>query len=246
MTQRLVRDTSSSSAGMTTDLAASYARWRASTLGAITERVEARVVFDLVGPLRGRRVLDVGTGDGTYAVEAARRGADVIGLDIDPAMLAAARSRSESAGVAIALREGRAERLPFEDGAFDVVLAVTVLCLVPDARAAVREMARVLVPGGRLVLGELARYSVWAAERRVRGWLGSDTWRRARFWTRAELAALAREAGLRVADLRGSVYYPPSSVAARLIGPFEPTLTRLRAPGAAFLALAADQPEPRA
>lgn len=219
-----------------------YARWRGSALGAITERVEAQVVFALTGPLHGRRVLDVGTGDGTWAIEAARRGARVTGVDLDPAMVAAARSRSEAAGVSIALLEGRAERLPFEDGTFDVVTAITTLCFVSDARAAMGEMARVLAPGGRLVLGELGRYSLWAAARRVRGWLGSETWRRARFWSRSDLEALVRGAGLRVVETRGAIFYPPSPLAARLAARLEPALTRVRAPGAAFLALAADRP----
>lgn len=226
-------------------LADACARWRASALGAITECVEQRALFDLVGPLLGRQVLDVGTGDGTYAIEAARRGADVTGIDMDPGMLAAARLRSEAARVSVALREARAEALPFDDGAFDVVLAVTVLCFVPDARGAVCEMARVLAPGGRLVLGELGRFSVWAAERRVRGWLGSSTWKRARFWSRRDLARLARNAGLHVFETRGAIFYPPSNVAARLAAPLEPLLTRFRAPGAAFLALAADKPGSR-
>lgn len=226
-------------------LADSYARWRASRLGATTERFEERVLFDLAGSLRGRNLLDVGTGDGTYAIEAARREARVTAIDVDPDMLAATRLRADSEGVSVALREARAEELPFVDGAFDVVLAVTVLCFVPDARGAVREMARVLAPGGRLVLGELGRFSVWAAERRVRGWLGSPTWKRARFWSRRDLAELAREAGLHVVETRGSIFYPPHDVAARLGAPLEPLLTRLHAPGAAFLALAADKPESR-
>lgn len=222
-----------------------YARWRASPLGAITERVESRVIFELAGPIARRRVLDVGTGDGTYAIRAAQGGAEVTGVDADRQMLAAARARSEAANVTVALHHGRAEGLSFDDGAFDVVLAVTVLCFVADARAAVREMARVLAPGGRLVLGELGRFSVWAVERRIRGWLGSRGWRRARFWTRGDLSALARDAGLSVVAVRGSVFYPPSGLAARVVAPFEPSLTRLRAPGAAFLALAADKPGPR-
>jgi ubiquinone/menaquinone biosynthesis C-methylase UbiE len=69
----------------------------------------------------------------------------------------------------VILQQGRAEQLPFEDASFDLVIAVTVLGFVPDAQRAVGEMARVLVPGGRVVLGELGRYSVRAAERRVRG-----------------------------------------------------------------------------
>lgn len=225
--------------------AQTYAQWRATTLGKITERVETSVVFDLAGRLRGKRVLDVGTGDGTYAIEAAERGAIVTALDLEQEMLDAAQARAASRGVEVILQQGRAEQLPFEDASFDVVIAVTVLCFVPDAQRAVGEMARVLVPGGRVVLGELGRFSVWAAERRVRGWLGASTWRRAQFWSRSELAALARGAGLHVANVRGSVFFPPSGLAAQLVAPFEPLLTRLHAPGAAFLALAADKSESR-
>lgn len=132
-----------------------YARWRASTLGLITERVEIQNVLELAGPLAGKRVLDVGTGDGTYALEAAARGAIVTGIDLDPTMLAAARTRANERGLSPSFVLGRAEALPFPDGAFDVVFAVTVLCLVSDARVVAREMARVLAPGGRLVIGEL-------------------------------------------------------------------------------------------
>lgn len=223
--------------------AGTYARWRATALGGITERVETRVVFELAGPLKGKHVLDVGTGDGTYAIEAAERGAIVTALDLEQEMLDAAHARAVSRGVEVTLQQGRAEQLPFEDASFDVVVAVTVLCFVPDAQRAVREMARVLTPGGRVVLGELGRFSVWAAERRVRGWLGASTWRRAQFWSRGELAALAQGAGLHAANVRGSVFFPPSSLAARFAAPFEPLLTRLDVPGAAFLALAADKPE---
>lgn len=222
-----------------------YARWRATTLGSLTERLETSVVFDLAGPLRGKRVLDVGTGDGAYAIEAAERGAIVTALDLEQEMLDATQARAASLGVDVILQQGRAEQLPFEDACFDVVIAVTVLCFVPDAHRAVGEMARVLVPGGRVVLGELGRFSVWAAKRRVQGWLGASTWRHAQFWSRSELAALAHGAGLHAAKVRGSVFFPPSGMAARLVAPVEPVLSRLHAPGAAFLALAADKPESR-
>lgn len=226
--------------------ASAYARWRATTLGRITEAVEVEAVFGLTGDLRGRRLLDVGTGDGAYAIEAARRGARVTGLDPQVEMLDAARVRARAAGVDLSLREGRAEALPFDDASFDVVTAVTVLCFVADPGRAVGEIARVLAPGGRLVLGELGRYSVWAAERRVRGWLGARTWRRARFWSRRELRALVRDARLRVVSVRDCVYFPPLGGVARALAPIDPLLGRIRAPGAAFLAIAADRPEAHA
>lgn len=222
-----------------------YARWRATTLGRITERVEMDVVFALAGALGGVMVLDVGTGDGTYAIEAARRGALVTGLDVQVEMLVAARARGAERRLAIEFEVGRAEALPFDEGRFDVVLAVTVLCFVEDPRAAVREMARVLAPGGRLVLGELSRHSLWAVERRARGWLGARTWKRAKFWSRRELVGLVEDAGLRVFDAYDAVFFPPNGVAARALAPIEPLLRRMHAPGAAFHALAADMPGSR-
>jgi SAM-dependent methyltransferase len=164
-----------------------YARWRATTLGRITEDLEVELVLELAGDLAGKRVLDVGTGDGTYAL-AAERGATVTGVDASREMLDAAAGRARGRGLAIDLREGDVAHLPFEDGSFDVVIAVTVLCFVSDPRRAVAEMARVLAPGGKLVIGELHRASTWAAWRRVKGWLGSSggasTSGRGRSWLR--------------------------------------------------------------
>jgi SAM-dependent methyltransferase len=218
---------------------AAYAAWRATSLGAVTEAIEQRLVLDLIGPLAGARVLDAGCGDGALVCAAASRGADAIGVDPDQAMLAAARSRASGAGLRATFLEGRVERLPFPDATFDVVVSVTVLCFVHDAAGAIREIARVLRPGGRLVLGELGRWSLWAAIRRVRGWLGAATWREARFRRVSELRALAEQAGLSVAAIRGAVFYPPVGVLARALRPIDSWLGRLTTIGAAFIALAA-------
>lgn len=221
-----------------------YARWRATPLGAITERVETALIFKLAEPLQGKRLLDVGTGDGHFAMAAATRGAVVTALDSALPMLDATRQRAQQQGLRLAVTQGNAEALPFEDGSFDVVLAVTVLCLIPDATQAVREMARVLVPRGCLIVGELGRFSLWAATRRVRGWLGASPWRLTRFRSRRQLRALVQGAGLQVVALGGAVHFPPVTGLARLLAPIEPFLTRIRAPGAAFLALAATKPRP--
>jgi len=104
--------------------------------------------------------------------------------------------------------EGRIERLPFPDGSFDVVVIVTVLCLLVDRAGAVREAARVLRPGGRLVIGDLGRWSAWAARRQVKAWLGSRLWQSAHFSTAPGLSRVVQSAGLVVEAVRGSVYYP--------------------------------------
>lgn len=216
-----------------------YVAWRETSLGAITETLELRVMLDLMGELRGVRVLDVGCGDGLLACIAAARGALATGVDANPAMLTAARYRAEEDVVKASFVQGRAERLPFPDRGFDVVSAVTALCLVADAELAFREMARVLRRGGRLVVGELGRWSFWAAIRRLPGWLGSPFWRAARFRDADELGRLAEQAGLSVEAIRGVAFYPFLGFLARIMAPLDPSLGRRTTVGAAFIALSA-------
>lgn len=216
---------------------ADYESWRATRLGAITESLERRVILELMGPVQDADVLDAGCGDGALACAMASGGASVTGLDADPVMLAAARARAAMTGARVTFLPGRIEQLPLADARFDVVVAVTVLCFAADAATAVREMARVLRPRGRLVLGELGRWSTWAATRRLKGWLGASTWKAARFSSAGALRALLEEAGLSVKDLRGAVFYPPIGLCARHLAPLDPWMGRHTTIGAAFIAL---------
>ena len=79
-------------------------------------------------------------------------GVRLTGIDCSPAMLAVARQRASSLGREADLREGDAQELDFPGGSFDTVLCTLALCAVPDDRRAIAEMARVLRPGGRLLL----------------------------------------------------------------------------------------------
>jgi SAM-dependent methyltransferase len=220
----------------------SYAAWFETALGRLVWRDERAALLSLLGAVEGRSVLDAGVGEARLAVELGRMRARVTGVDAALPMLRLASRTCEAAEVRLALVAGRLEELPFRDGSFDVVVAVTVLCFVPDAALAVRELARVLGPGGRLVIGELARWSVWAAKRRLGALLGSARWRRARFWTPASLERLVRECGLEPTGRGAAVFYPPSAVAGRLLRPLEARLSRRRrAAGAAFIAVAAEK-----
>ncbi|TAL81170.1 MAG: class I SAM-dependent methyltransferase [Beijerinckiaceae bacterium] len=169
-----------------------YQSLRTTSLGAATEAIEHCLILDLIGNREGAYVLDVGCGDGAPVSAAASRGPRATDIDPDPVMLAAARTRADKDGITTTFLEGRIERFPLSDAAFDVGLPITVLCFVADA-SAMRTMARVLRPGGRLVLGELGRWSLWAAILRLRGWLGAASWRAARFRTGGELRALAEQ-----------------------------------------------------
>jgi ubiquinone/menaquinone biosynthesis C-methylase UbiE len=112
----------------------------------------AERLLDAARPLSGERVLDVGTGTGIVARRAALRvgpEGTVTGLDPSQGMLAVARAMAEREGVPVAWHEGRAEGLPFPDGGFDLVLSQFALMFFRDLDAALGEMRRVLVPGGR-------------------------------------------------------------------------------------------------
>ncbi len=74
------------------------------------------------------------------------------GVELSLSMLAQAQSRAQTLHRAVELRPGDAQHLSFPDASFDTVVATLALCSIPDERAAVAEMARVLRPGGRLVL----------------------------------------------------------------------------------------------
>ena len=217
------------------DLAQRYRAWRTRTLGAVTERLEMAAVLELLAPLEGKRVLDAGCGDGAYSLAATERGAFVTGVDVSAEMLAAAQARSAARGVKVDWRQGDVLALPFPDASFDLAIAITVLCLVSDPQRAVRELARVLVPGGRLVIGDLHRWSLWAMTRRMRGWAGNSFWRGARFWTASALQDLLVDANLRPDRVRGVAYYPPLGSLARVLAPVDPLLARLGTFGAAFL-----------
>lgn len=180
----------------------------------------------------GERALDAGCGTGIYTRRLVGCGAEVTGVDVDSEMIAAARLKAPPA----TLLEADVRQLPLADSSFELSLAVTLLCFVDDPVRTVAELVRVTAPGGRVVLGELNRWSPWAAWRRVKGWRGSETWREARFYSPRELAHLLRRAGVERVRTRAAAYLPPASPAwlrARA-APYERHARRLGSIGAAF------------
>ncbi|MEU4543739.1 class I SAM-dependent methyltransferase [Nonomuraea dietziae] len=154
-----------------------------------------------VGP--GIRVLDLGCGGGRHAFEALRRGADVVAFDMDQSeldgvksMFAAMEETGEAAGTGETV-QGTALDMPFEDNSFDRVIAAEVLEHIHEDTAAMREILRVLKPGG------LAAVTVPAFLPERISWALSEDYHTApgghiRIYTLAELKAKLKATGFKV------------------------------------------------
>ena len=126
----------------------------------------------------GERVLDLGSGAGTDALVAAQMVGEegsVTGIDMTPEMLAKARNAAAAMGVGnVTFADGEAERLPFADASFDVVVSNGVIDLIPDKDAVFAELYRVLVPAGRMQIADVTIQNPVSEEgrRKIDLWTG--------------------------------------------------------------------------
>ena len=114
--------------------------------------------------LSPRKALDIGCGEGRFCRMLRQNGVEVTGIDPTPALIAAARAR-DTAG---AYFQAVAELLPFGNEAFDLVVSYLSLIDIPDIHAAIPEMARVLRPGGSLLIANLNSFNTACVET---GWI---------------------------------------------------------------------------
>ncbi len=124
----------------------------------------------MMARVKGRQfanALDVGCGEGRFCRMLKAAGVRATGIDPTPAMIAAARQRDSGGDY----RPGNAEALDFADASFDLVVSYITLVDIPDFRAAIREMARVLRPGGSLLMANLTGYISACIDR---GWVEDD------------------------------------------------------------------------
>jgi SAM-dependent methyltransferase len=151
------------------------------------DALRARAVSHLVPA--GLSAADVGTGTGILAAELARLGCRVVAIDHSPRMLEAAAAKLAADGITgVELRQGEAGRLPLPDGAVQAAFAHMVLHYLPSPAEALREMARVVAPGGTVVVVDFVRHQhEWMRQELGVAWLGFGL---------DEIAAWFREAGL--------------------------------------------------
>jgi len=162
---------------------------------------------------RGETVLDLGSGAGIDAFLAAEEvgpGGRVIGVDMTPQMLERARKNAVSKGrTNVEFREGRLEALPVEDGSVDAVTSNCVINLVPDKAAVFAEVARVLRPGGRMVVSDIVLDAPLpeAVRADIAAWVGciSGAMRKDEYLGRVEAAGLTEVEVLKDIDYGASM-----------------------------------------
>jgi ArsR family transcriptional regulator len=151
------------------------------------DALRARAIAELVPP--DLLVADVGTGTGILAAELARLGLRVVAIDHSARMLEAAAAKLEAEGVrGVELRQGEADRLPLADASVGAAFAHMVLHYLPSPADAIREMARAVTPGGRVVVVDFVRHEhEWMRQELGVVWQGFEP---------QELEGWFRDAGL--------------------------------------------------
>src|SRR5262245_20815248 len=133
------------------------ALWEKGDFGRIasTMRESGEALVGRIGITRGLKVLDLGSGDGTTALPAAKLGADVLGVDIASNLVAAGNRRAREAGLKnLSFQEGDASELrDLADASFDVVVTIFGAMFASRPFDVAKEMVRVTRPGGRIVMG---------------------------------------------------------------------------------------------
>jgi 2-polyprenyl-6-hydroxyphenyl methylase / 3-demethylubiquinone-9 3-methyltransferase len=165
-------------------------------------------------PLAGRAVVDVGCGGGILSESMARRGARVLGTDLARAVLEVAELHALESGISVEYREVAAEDLAqTRSGEFDLVTCMEMLEHVPDPAASLAALAKLVRPGGDIVVSTLNRHplafavAILGAEYIARI-LPRGTHEYLKFIRPSELARWGRAAGLELCDLTGIGYNP--------------------------------------
>lgn len=215
-------------------IARGYEAWFSTIRGRYADRLEKKVIADLIKIKPGDRVLDIGCGTGHFSVFFKEMGGAVTRLEPSPEMLSEARKLHGNRG--IEFRQGSAEMLPFNDQSFDLVALITVLELLDDPEKALAEAFR--VSKGTVFIGILNRDSIINRQRRK---ANQGIWRLVHFYNLPEIAAML--GGETKLTCKGVLHFPlPETVwSGNWRYPLESLISDINLPGGAFVGILAER-----
>ncbi len=168
--------------------ASAYEKWFYSPGNRITADREARLIFDMLKPIRGRALLDIGCGTGARLAGFVEKGLDVSGLDPSPYMLDIAREKFKNR---VEFFRNFGESLPFEDNSFHYATLITTLEYVDDPGKVIEEACR--VTKDKIFIGIYNRYALKCIERRVKALFSDSIYRHARFYSVWEIKQIIQK-----------------------------------------------------
>ena len=150
-----------------------YNQWFETPIGKLVKETEGKLVYDMLNPKPGEKILDAGCGTGIFTLDYLNAGAEITGLDISRPMLMYAVKNITSSHFS----KVQADMLflPFKDNSFDKAISITALEFIEDARSAIDELFRVTRPGGCVVVATLNSLSPWAERRKADAQKGEDS-----------------------------------------------------------------------
>jgi len=184
-------------------IALKYDAWYLTPIGSYVDATEKEQVFSLWHTKQGL-VLDLGCGTGNYTAVLNKQGIKVIGLDKSLSMLKLAQKKLFHTPFV----RSDATYLPFKDETFAGVMSITLFEFLSYPEKAIREIYRVLKPGGEVLIGTMNMFSLWFCCKRLKSIFVETAYRYAHFYTPRGLKSLLRQEGFINIENRGVIYLP--------------------------------------
>ncbi len=190
------------------DKAEEYDNWYETAKGSFVDEVETALAFELFKPEAGERVLDAGCGTGNFSLKLARRGCEVVGIDISGPMLELARKKVSQTNLSVDFYRQDLLDLDFVGESFDSAFSMATFEFIKDYEKAFQEIRRVVKPGGRILIGTITRDSSWGRLYRRQGERENSVFHHAHFKNPEDLNRLDPE---NLIASRECLFIPPDA-----------------------------------
>lgn len=177
--------------------AGEYDSWYSTELGNFADEVETELAFSLFTPEPGSRVVDVGCGTGNFSIKLARKGLEVVGVDVSRHMLKKAQEKVKKLDedLEISFQQMDAKNLDFSEASFDAAFSMATIEFIPDEdkKDFVQEMLRIVKSGGKVLVGTITADSEWGEKYKERAESKKSVFHRAEFTTPEKLNQIERD-----------------------------------------------------